>query len=169
MSENSATPLTMIGLGPMGRAMVRRFLAAGHPTTVWNRTAARADDLVAEGAVRVATVADAVAANRLVLVSLTDYAAMYDVLEPAERELAGRVIVNLVSNALHSVRAKMAMRVDFVPRVSLSTRALADSVELRVRDNGLGIPEDLREKIFVPFFTTKAGRHGTGLARANKP
>ncbi|HEY4418664.1 MAG TPA: NAD(P)-binding domain-containing protein [Pseudonocardia sp.] len=108
MSENSATPLTMIGLGPMGQAMVRRYLAAGHPTTVWNRTAARADDLVAEGAVRAATVADAVAANRLVLVSLTDYAAMYDVLKPAEGELTGRVIVNLSSDTPERTREAAA-------------------------------------------------------------
>jgi 3-hydroxyisobutyrate dehydrogenase-like beta-hydroxyacid dehydrogenase len=44
----------MIGLGPMGQAMVRRFLATGHRVTVWNRTASRADELVAEGAVRAA-------------------------------------------------------------------------------------------------------------------
>ncbi|MER5418487.1 NAD(P)-binding domain-containing protein [Streptosporangium roseum] len=40
----------MIGLGPMGRAMAAAFLAAGHPTTVWNRTAGRADELLASGA-----------------------------------------------------------------------------------------------------------------------
>ncbi|NUT52174.1 MAG: NAD(P)-dependent oxidoreductase [Saccharothrix sp.] len=89
------TPLTVIGLGPMGQAMVTRFLAAGHPTTVWNRTPARADAVVARGATRAATAADAVAASRLVVLSLTDYAAMYDVLDGAD--LAGRVVVNLGS------------------------------------------------------------------------
>ena len=89
------TPLTLIGLGPMGQAMVTRFLEAGHPTTVWNRTPARADAVVAKGAVRAATAADAVAANRLVILSLTDYAAMYDILDGLD--LAGRVIVNLSS------------------------------------------------------------------------
>lgn len=89
------TPLTVIGLGPMGQAMVSRFLDAGHPTTVWNRTHARADAVVARGAVRAATAADAVAANRLVILSLTDYAAMYDILGDAD--LAGRVVVNLSS------------------------------------------------------------------------
>jgi 3-hydroxyisobutyrate dehydrogenase-like beta-hydroxyacid dehydrogenase len=108
MSTTDTTPLTMIGLGPMGQAMVRRFLGAGHPTTVWNRTAARADDLVAEGAVRAATVAEAVVANRLVLLSLTDYAAMYDVLAPAEGELAGRVIVNLSSDTPERTREAAA-------------------------------------------------------------
>ncbi|WP_308199633.1 NAD(P)-binding domain-containing protein [Saccharothrix sp. S26] len=89
------TPLTVIGLGPMGQAMVSRFLDAGHPTTVWNRTPARADALVARGAVRADTAADAVAANRLVIVSLTDYAAMHDILDGVD--LAGRVVVNLSS------------------------------------------------------------------------
>ncbi|QQQ75897.1 NAD(P)-dependent oxidoreductase [Saccharothrix sp. 6-C] len=89
------TPLTVLGLGPMGQAMVTRFLDAGHPTTVWNRTPSRADALVAEGAVRAATAADAVAANRLLVLSLTDYAAMDDVL--AGVDLAGRVVVNLSS------------------------------------------------------------------------
>ncbi|PSL54724.1 3-hydroxyisobutyrate dehydrogenase-like beta-hydroxyacid dehydrogenase [Saccharothrix carnea] len=89
------TPLTLIGLGPMGQAMVTRFLDAGHPTTVWNRTPARADAVVALGATRAATAAEAVAANRLLVLSLTDYAAMYDILDG--HDLAGRVVVNLSS------------------------------------------------------------------------
>lgn len=91
--------MTVIGLGPMGQAMVRTFLAAGLPTTVWNRTAGRADDVVAAGAVRAATVADAVTAGGPVVLSLTDYQAMYDILTPAADALAGRTIVNLSSDA----------------------------------------------------------------------
>jgi 3-hydroxyisobutyrate dehydrogenase-like beta-hydroxyacid dehydrogenase len=98
------TPVTMIGLGPMGQAMVRRFLAAGHPTTVWNRTPGRADGLVAEGAARAATVAAAVTAGGPVLLSLTDYAAMYDVLGQAGDALAGRVVVNLSSDSPEKTR-----------------------------------------------------------------
>ncbi|MEO6081944.1 MAG: NAD(P)-binding domain-containing protein [Umezawaea sp.] len=94
----NSTPVTVIGLGPMGQAMVRAFLAHGHPTTVWNRTAARADDLVAEGAVATVGVADALAASELVVLSLTDYQAMYDVLGPAEDALTGRTVVNLSSD-----------------------------------------------------------------------
>ncbi|MEU6115838.1 NAD(P)-binding domain-containing protein [Streptomyces sp. NPDC047117] len=96
--------VTLIGLGPMGRAMVRALLAAGHPVTVWNRTASRADDLVAEGAARAGTVADALAANELVVLSLTDYAAMYAVLEPAAAALDGRVVVNLSSDTPERAR-----------------------------------------------------------------
>nr|WP_216205310.1 NAD(P)-binding domain-containing protein [Amycolatopsis aidingensis] len=98
MSTNAQTPVTVIGLGPMGQAMARTFLAAGHPVTVWNRTPSRAEDLVAEGATLAATVRDAVAANELVLLSLTDYQAMYDVLAPAGTALSGRVVVNLSSD-----------------------------------------------------------------------
>ena len=94
--NQSKTPVTVIGLGPMGQAMVRAFLAAGHPTTVWNRTAARADALVAEGAVRAESVPAALA-NELVVLSLTDYQAMYDILGQAE-DLRGRVVVNLSSD-----------------------------------------------------------------------
>jgi 3-hydroxyisobutyrate dehydrogenase-like beta-hydroxyacid dehydrogenase len=101
----SSGGVTVIGLGPMGRAMVRAFLAAGRAVTVWNRTAARADDLVAEGAVRAATPAEAVAANELVVLSLTDYQAMYDILGDVGGALAGRVVVNLSSDTPDGTRA----------------------------------------------------------------
>jgi 3-hydroxyisobutyrate dehydrogenase-like beta-hydroxyacid dehydrogenase len=101
----STDGVTVIGLGPMGQAMVRAFLAAGHPTTVWNRTPGRADALVAAGAVRAATVAEAVAANELVVLSLTDYRAMYDILGGAAEALAGRVVVNLSSDTPGATRS----------------------------------------------------------------
>jgi 3-hydroxyisobutyrate dehydrogenase-like beta-hydroxyacid dehydrogenase len=97
-------PVTVIGLGPMGQAMVRKFLAAGHPTTVWNRTPSRADALVEEGAVRVASPADAVAASELIVLSLTDYQAMYDILGQAEDVLPGRVIANISSDSPQKTR-----------------------------------------------------------------
>jgi 3-hydroxyisobutyrate dehydrogenase-like beta-hydroxyacid dehydrogenase len=107
MSTNEK-PVTVIGLGPMGQAMVRKFLAAGHPTTVWNRTPSRADALVEEGAVRAATPAEAVAASELVVLSLTDYQAMYDILGRAEDELAGRVVANLSSDSPERTREAAA-------------------------------------------------------------
>uniref|UniRef100_UPI0013026769 NAD(P)-binding domain-containing protein n=2 Tax=Streptomyces TaxID=1883 RepID=UPI0013026769 len=54
------TPLTLLGTGAMGTALARAWLAAGHPVTVWNRTAARAEALAAEGATVAATAAAAV-------------------------------------------------------------------------------------------------------------
>lgn len=107
MSENAGStgePVTVIGLGPMGQAMVRAFLANGHPTTVWNRTASRADGVVAEGAVRVDTAGEAVTASKLVVLSLTDYQAMYDILGAAGASMAGRVIVNLSSDTPERTR-----------------------------------------------------------------
>ncbi|WP_344427337.1 NAD(P)-dependent oxidoreductase [Amycolatopsis minnesotensis] len=91
-------PVTVIGLGPMGQAMARAFLKAGHPTTVWNRTASRADAVVAEGAVRARSAAEALAAGRLVVLSLTDYDAMYAILGEVGDALRGRVVVNLSSD-----------------------------------------------------------------------
>ncbi|MFI0410587.1 NAD(P)-binding domain-containing protein [Actinomadura sp. 3N508] len=75
------SPVTVIGLGPMGAAMAATFLGNGHPTTVWNRTAAKAEPLVAKGATLAATSADALAASELIVISQTDYPAMYDSLD----------------------------------------------------------------------------------------
>ncbi|MCT2587065.1 NAD(P)-dependent oxidoreductase [Actinophytocola gossypii] len=96
--------VTVIGLGPMGQAMVRVLVAAGHPVTVWNRTAARAEGVVADGAVLAATPADAVLASDLVLLSLTDYQAMYDILGDATDALAGRTLANLSSDTPERTR-----------------------------------------------------------------
>jgi 3-hydroxyisobutyrate dehydrogenase-like beta-hydroxyacid dehydrogenase len=104
--------VTVIGLGPMGRAMVRTFLAAGHSATVWNRTPARADELVVAGAVRAAMPTEAVAANELVVLSLTDYQAMYDILGEVDGALAGRVVVNLSSDTPDATRAAAAWLAD---------------------------------------------------------
>ncbi|MEU5955854.1 NAD(P)-binding domain-containing protein [Streptomyces sp. NPDC047525] len=101
----TATPVTLIGLGPMGRAMATALLDKGHRVTLWNRTASRADDLVERGAILAATPEEAVAANELVILSLTDYDAVYAVLEPAAAALSGRVIVNLSSDTPEKARA----------------------------------------------------------------
>lgn len=108
---DSPAPVTVIGLGPMGQAMARTLMAYGHPVTVWNRTASRAEDLVAAGAMLAATPIEAVGAADLVVLSLTDYQAMYDILGtvPAAGEdggeggdgadpLAGKTIANLSSD-----------------------------------------------------------------------
>ncbi|MFJ6514500.1 NAD(P)-dependent oxidoreductase [Streptomyces sp. NPDC091406] len=97
--------VTVIGLGPMGRAMVAALLDRGYGVTVWNRTASRADDLVARGAVLAPSPADAVAANEVVILSLTDYAAVDAVLESAAQALNGRVLLNLTSATPEEARA----------------------------------------------------------------
>ncbi len=91
------TPVTVIGLGPMGRALAETFVRAGHPTTVWNRTASRATPLVERGATGAATAADAVAASPLVVTCLLDDDAVRTVLDPAAEALRGRTLVDFTS------------------------------------------------------------------------
>ena len=110
--DDDAAPVTVIGLGPMGQAMVRVLMAGGHPVTVWNRTPARADDLVAGGATLAASPAEAVAAADLVILSLTDYQAMYDILGAADGALAGKVIANLSSDTPDRTREASAWAVE---------------------------------------------------------
>ncbi|MGK5628187.1 NAD(P)-dependent oxidoreductase [Streptomyces sp. URMC 123] len=93
--ERSA--VSVIGLGQMGTRLAQAFIAAGYATTVWNRTAAKADALVAQGAVRADTARAAVTASPLVVVCLPDYATVRDLLGPVADSLRGRVLVNLTS------------------------------------------------------------------------
>jgi 3-hydroxyisobutyrate dehydrogenase-like beta-hydroxyacid dehydrogenase len=104
MTHQSA-PVTVIGLGPMGQAMTRSLLAGGHPVTVWNRTPSRADGVVADGAVLAPTPRAALEAADLVVLSLTDYAAMDGILDGAVDALAGRTLVNLSSDTPDRTRA----------------------------------------------------------------
>jgi 3-hydroxyisobutyrate dehydrogenase-like beta-hydroxyacid dehydrogenase len=101
------TNITLFGLGPMGQAMARAWRAQGYAVTVWNRTAARAAEVVAAGATLAATPREALAASELVILSLTDYQAMYDVLGSGEG-LAGHVLVNLSSDTPKRTRAAAA-------------------------------------------------------------
>ena len=83
----------------------------------------------------------------------------------------GRVVLNLINNAFYSVSEKSRMQRDasvpqsqvYDPKISVSTKKLNDIAEIRVRDNGMGIPEEIADKIFQPFFTTKPAGQGTGL------
>lgn len=90
-------PVTVLGLGAMGRALAGGTVAVGHPTTVWNRTPGRADVLVAAGAREAASVRDAVTASPLVVAVLLDHASVHQTLDPVAEELAGRTLVNLVT------------------------------------------------------------------------
>lgn len=97
MDNETNTPVTVIGLGLMGRALAGAFLKAGHPTIVWNRTPAKADRLVAEGARLAPTVGDALKAGSLTIVCVTDYQAMHDLLGASDIELDGTMLINLTS------------------------------------------------------------------------
>ncbi len=79
----------------------------------------------------------------------------------------GRVILNLINNAFYTVSEKakslMPNAESYEPTVVVSTKNLGDKVEVKVKDNGNGISEKIKDKIFQPFFTTKPTGQGTGL------
>jgi signal transduction histidine kinase/ligand-binding sensor domain-containing protein len=76
----------------------------------------------------------------------------------------GRVLLNLYNNAFYAVTEKNKQQHQgYQPTVSVSTKKFNDRVELRVKDNGNGIPQKVLDKIFQPFFTTKPTGQGTGL------
>ena len=99
-----ASPVTVLGLGAMGRALARAFLAAGHPTTVWNRSPGRAGELVERGAVEAASVADAIAASPLTVICVLDRPAVEAILDAAGDRLPGATIVNLTSSTPEDAR-----------------------------------------------------------------
>ncbi|CAL9483046.1 NAD(P)-dependent oxidoreductase [Streptomyces sp. enrichment culture] len=108
-TTTAPAPVTVIGLGPMGSAMAGAFLDRGHAVTVWNRTASRADALVERGARLAGTVDEALSAAGLIVLSLTDYDAMYAVLGGADpAALRGRVLVNLTSDTPDRAREAAA-------------------------------------------------------------
>ncbi len=73
------------------------------------------------------------------------------------------VIFHLTDNAFYSTHAKKLADSSFRPELTVNTKYLGAAIELRVRDNGLGIPEETIGKVFDPFFTTKPGEFGLGL------
>lgn len=76
----------------------------------------------------------------------------------------GRVLLNLINNAFYVVDKKAKEEQEgYQPMVEVITKKRSDSIEIRVKDNGPGIPEQVRDKIFQPFFTTKPTGSGTGL------
>jgi two-component system, NtrC family, sensor kinase len=93
----------------------------------------------------------------------TEFAPGLPLVSVAPQEIS-RVLLNLLTNAFYSVAAKQRQLGEaYQPEVAVRIRALPEAVELRVRDNGLGIKPGLRDKIFQPFFTTKPVGEGTGL------
>jgi signal transduction histidine kinase len=93
-----------------------------------------------------------------------DFDATAGAIEVFPQEIT-RVFLNLISNGFYAVTKRKTENdnPDFEPAVSATTRNLGDSVEIRIRDNGTGIPAEVKEKMFNPFFTTKPAGEGTGL------
>lgn len=97
MTTNDDNRVSVLGLGAMGSALASALVRAGYHTTVWNRSAARADALVAQGAAAARTAGDAVRASRVVVACLLDGASVHEVLDPLAGDLAGRTLVNVTT------------------------------------------------------------------------
>jgi signal transduction histidine kinase len=93
-----------------------------------------------------------------------DYATSLAEIELAPQEMT-RVFLNLFGNGFYAAdkRAKASSSNGYRPTLSVTTRATEAAVEIRVRDNGIGIPPEIKTKLFQPFFTTKPAGEGTGL------
>lgn len=104
MTNIGRSPVTVLGMGPMGQALARAFLKNGHPTTIWNRTAGKADVLIEEGAVLANSVHDAIAASPLVIICVLDYDAVHAILEPVGNQLKGHTLVNLTADTPERAR-----------------------------------------------------------------
>ncbi len=76
----------------------------------------------------------------------------------------GRVILNLITNAFYTVNERRKKgEAGYEPTISVSTKLVTDRIEIKIKDNGNGIPSHIKDKIFQPFFTTKPTGQGTGL------
>jgi ligand-binding sensor domain-containing protein/signal transduction histidine kinase len=94
---------------------------------------------------------------------ITDFDEKVPKTEIVSQEI-GRVLLNLFNNAFYAVNLKKAgLNGQYQPQITVTTKALDGKVEIRIRDNGTGIPESVKQKIFQPFFTTKPTGEGTGL------
>ena len=88
---------------------------------------------------------------------------LMEILELHPQEIT-RVLLNLISNGFYAASKRKETAGDgFEPTLTASTRRIRNNIEIRIRDNGTGIPRNVKEKIFNPFFTTKPAGEGTGL------
>lgn len=104
MSHPTDTSIAVLGLGAMGAALASRLLDAGIEPIVWNRTERRGDALVERGAVRAATVADAVAQADVVVACLYDHASVHETLDPVATALTGRTVINVTTTTPNESR-----------------------------------------------------------------
>ncbi|NQE35807.1 trifunctional serine/threonine-protein kinase/ATP-binding protein/sensor histidine kinase [Microcoleus asticus] len=93
----------------------------------------------------------------------TDYDQSIEELDVAFSDLS-RALINIIDNACYASHIKQFKVIgDFTPTVSITTKNVGTAIEIRIHDNGIGIPKENQQKIFLPFFTTKPPGQGTGL------
>ena len=93
-----------------------------------------------------------------------DYAPMLKPIELVPQEIT-RVFLNLFGNGFYAAHKRAQQMADgpFQPLLTVATRDLGEAVEVRIRDNGIGVAAEIKDKLFQPFFTTKPTGEGTGL------
>ena len=104
MTTPESTGVTVLGLGAMGSALATALLDAGHTTTVWNRTPARAAGLADRGAAAPSDIGDAVTAHPLVIACLFDHASLHETLDPVIGTMRGSTLVNLTTTTPNEAR-----------------------------------------------------------------
>jgi signal transduction histidine kinase/ligand-binding sensor domain-containing protein len=93
----------------------------------------------------------------------TDFDATIGKVEIVPQDM-GRVLLNFYNNSFYSLHEKTNRKIPgYVPTIAITTKKIEDHIEIRIWDNGLGIPQKIKDKIFQPFFTTKPTGQGTGL------
>lgn len=148
----------MLGLGAMGSALAERLLDAGHPVTVWNRTAGRDADLVDRGAQRGATIADAVSAQPLIVVCLLKHPSVHETLDPVVDRLRGRTLINLTTTTPNEARELAAWaaehRIDFLDGAILAVPAMIGSPAAQVFYSGSQTAFDEHRKVLDAWATS---------------
>ncbi|WP_320778454.1 NAD(P)-dependent oxidoreductase [Streptomyces sp. CRN 30] len=112
MTVDDNLRVSVLGLGAMGSALAGALVDAGYGTTVWNRSAGKAEELVARGAREAATAVEAVRAGQVVVACLLDHASVHEVLAPLAGELAGRTLVNVTTTTPDQARELAAWAAD---------------------------------------------------------
>ncbi len=164
--DNTTQKIAFLGLGSMGLPMARRLLDAGHPLTVWNRTAAKADALVADGAVRAATPAEAVRDADVVLTMLADPAAalaVADELIPALRPGTHWIDTSTVGpDTVRALAARLPEGVTLIDAPVMGSVDRAAAGELIILAGGDTAP--VAAVLDLLGATTPCGGPGTGAA-----
>jgi len=159
--------VSFLGLGEMGSALAGALLRAGHPTTVWNRDAAKAAPLVAAGAAAAATVADAAEAE-LIVVCLFDHASVHEVLDPIADRLAGRRLLNLTTTspdgARELARWSAAIGADYLDGGIMATPEMIGTPQAGVLYSGSRQLYDDHRSVFETWGTTEYFGDDAGMA-----
>ncbi|MGI5524763.1 NAD(P)-dependent oxidoreductase [Micromonospora sp. CA-259024] len=171
MSSYNEKSVTVLGLGPMGRSLAGAFLAAGMPTTVWNRTPGRDQELVEAGAVSAPSAEEAVAASGLTVVCVVNYDASDAILRQSAvtDALKGRTVVNLTADtpdrARDTERWAAGYAISYVDGAIMTPITTIGTPDAVVIYSG---PEDLYRK-HQPVLDTLGGTHthlGEEIGRA---